>query len=118
VGFQLSYAAVGGILGFYPYLYHMLNLNNRLLDEIWKILAVSLAAQVLTLPLSIYYFHQLPNYFLLANLLIIPLTTIIIYARLFRRRHYCWDKPLHGSYNSPMAPLNLLPICLTPIKTN
>ena len=80
VGFQLSYAAVGGILGFYPYLYHMLNLNNRLLDEIWKILAVSLAAQVLTLPLSIYYFHQLPNYFLLANLLIIPLTTIIIYA--------------------------------------
>lgn len=80
VGFQLSYAAVGGILGFYPYLYHMLNLNNRLLDEIWKILAVSLAAQTLTMPLSIYYFHQLPNYFLVANLLIIPLTTLIIYA--------------------------------------
>lgn len=80
VGFQLSYAAVGGILGFYPYLYHMLNFSNKLLDEIWKILAVSLAAQTLTMPISIYYFHQLPNYFLLANLLIIPLTTIIIYA--------------------------------------
>ncbi|MDZ4668726.1 MAG: ComEC/Rec2 family competence protein [bacterium] len=80
VGFQLSYAAVGGILGFYPYLYHLFNFKRSIFDEIWKILAVSLAAQTLTLPLSIFYFHQIPLYFLLANLLIIPLTSIIIYA--------------------------------------
>ena len=80
VGFQLSYMAVAGILGFYPLLYHALTLPYKLLDEIWKILAVSLASQVLTLPLTLLYFHQFPNYFLLANLLIIPLTSLIIYG--------------------------------------
>lgn len=80
VGFQLSYMAVAGILGFYPLLYHAITLPYKLLDETWKILAVSLASQVLTLPLTLYYFHQFPNYFLLANLLIIPLTSLIIYG--------------------------------------
>lgn len=79
VGFQLSYAAVLGILGFYPRLYFLFEFKHRIADEIWKIIAVSIAAQTLTLPMSIFYFHQLPNYFLLANLLIIPLTSLIIY---------------------------------------
>ncbi len=79
VGFQLSYAAVLGILGFYPKLYLLVSFRYNWADEIWKIIAVSIAAQVLTLPLSIYYFHQIPNYFLMANLVIIPLSSIIIY---------------------------------------
>ncbi|MCF8253629.1 MAG: ComEC/Rec2 family competence protein [Bacteroidia bacterium] len=80
VGFQLSYAAVAGILGFYPYLYHSIIFPHKFLDHIWKVFAVSISAQILTLPISIYYFHQLPNYFLIANLLIIPLASFIIYS--------------------------------------
>jgi competence protein ComEC len=80
VGFQLSFAAVAGILGFYPYLNLLVQFKHRFTNEIWKIIAISLAAQTLTLPISIYYFHQFPNYFLIANLIIIPLSTIIIYG--------------------------------------
>ena len=80
VGFQLSFAAVAGILGFYPYLNLMFQFKHTMMNEIWKIIAISLAAQTLTLPISIYYFHQFPNYFLLANLMIIPLSTVIIYG--------------------------------------
>lgn len=79
VGFQLSYAAVLGIIGFYKILYELLEFESRLGDSIWKVVAVSLAAQTLTFPMSLFYFHQFPNYFLLANLLIIPITTLIIY---------------------------------------
>jgi len=80
VGFQLSFAAVAGILGFYPFLNLLFQFKYTLFNEIWKIIAISLAAQTLTIPISIYYFHQFPNYFLLANLLIIPLSTLIIYG--------------------------------------
>jgi competence protein ComEC len=83
VGFQLSYAAVLGILSFYPSIYFLFEFRRQFWDEIWKILAVSIAAQTLTLPMSIFYFHQFPNYFLLANLLIIPLTSLIIYLGIF-----------------------------------
>lgn len=80
VGFQLSYAAVLGIIAFYQPLYNLFDITSRIGDTVWKVVAVSLAAQTLTFPMSLYYFHQFPNYFLLANLLIIPITTLIIYA--------------------------------------
>jgi competence protein ComEC len=45
--------------------------------------AVTLAAQVLTVPLSIYHFHQFPNYFLLTNFVAVPLSGIILLAEIF-----------------------------------
>lgn len=78
-GFQLSYAAVLGIISFYPSLYQLWYIGNKFLNEVWKVIAVSLAAQVFTFPISLYYFHQFPNYFLVANLLLIPITTLLIY---------------------------------------
>jgi competence protein ComEC len=48
--------------------------------QIWSIIAVTLAAQVGTLPLALMYFHQFPVYFILANMIIIPLSTFVIYA--------------------------------------
>ncbi len=79
VGFQLSYAAVLGIISFYQMIYEGLDFSTRIGDMIWQVISVSLAAQTLTFPMSLFYFHQFPNYFLLANLLIIPITTLIIY---------------------------------------
>jgi competence protein ComEC len=78
-GFQLSYAAVLGIIIFYKPIYQSLFLRTKILDEIWKVIAISIAAQILTFPISIYYFHQFPNYFIPANLILIPLTTLLIY---------------------------------------
>ncbi len=79
VGFQLSYLAVGGIVAIQPVLYQKLNLRNRFLDSIWNLVSVSVAAQLATCPLGLYYFHQFPNSFILSNLLIIPITTVILY---------------------------------------
>jgi competence protein ComEC len=47
-------------------------------DEVWKITCVSIAAQVTTFPLGLFYFHQFPNYFLLSNLFVIPLSFVVL----------------------------------------
>lgn len=80
VGFQLSYLAVLGIIGVHPLLYKKLIFKSWLGDNIWKIISVSVSAQFTTFPVGILYFHQFPVYFLLSNLLIIPITTAVIYA--------------------------------------
>ncbi|HVI47090.1 MAG TPA: ComEC/Rec2 family competence protein [Chitinophaga sp.] len=81
-GFQLSYLAVLSILLFYKPLYAWLDFNSKWQDTLWQLISVSLAAQLLTLPVSLYYFHQFPNYFLLANLIAVPLSTVIIYGEI------------------------------------
>ena len=83
VGFQLSYAAVLSIIIFMRPIYNWFYIKNKTLDFIWKLNAVTLAAQVLTVPLSIYHFHQFPNYFLLTNFIAVPLSSIIVLGEIF-----------------------------------
>lgn len=78
VGFQLSYLAVFGIVYLQPKLYELIQVNNTILDKLWAITCVSIAAQLATAPLSILYFHQFPTYFLLSNLFIIPAAFAIL----------------------------------------
>jgi competence protein ComEC len=82
VGFQLSYIAVIGIVLFYPFLVKLVYFKNIFLSNIWQLTAVSIAAQITTFPLTIYYFHQFPNYFILSNILAIPISTLAMYAAL------------------------------------
>ena len=83
VGFQLSYAAVIGILIFFRHINNLFYFRNRSLRWIWQLCAVSLSAQAFTLPLVIYHFHQLPVLFLLSNLVVVPLSGLILFAELF-----------------------------------
>jgi len=78
VGFQLSYLAVIGIVYIQPKLYRLFDINNWLLDKIWAITTVSIAAQAATFPLALLYFHQFPNYFIFSNLIVIPMATLIL----------------------------------------
>ncbi|MDG1276940.1 MAG: ComEC/Rec2 family competence protein [Algoriphagus sp.] len=78
VGFQLSYLAVGGIVLIQPLILNWWLPSNRFLEYLWQLTSVSLAAQLSTFPLSVFYFHVFPTYFLLGNLLIIPLAFIIM----------------------------------------
>ncbi|MBN2820014.1 MAG: ComEC/Rec2 family competence protein, partial [Bacteroidales bacterium] len=78
LGFQLSYLAVTGIIYFQPLFYNWIHFNNRVLDYFYKLFTVSLAAQVSTSPLSVFYFHQFPVYFWLSNIFIIILIIIIL----------------------------------------
>ncbi|SJZ33612.1 ComEC/Rec2 family competence protein [Sediminibacterium ginsengisoli] len=79
-GFQLSYAAVLSILLFQKPIYRCITCRNKLLDLICQLNAVTLAAQVLTLPLLLYYFHQFPNLFLLSNFFAVPLSGLVLYG--------------------------------------
>lgn len=78
VGFQLSYSAVIGIVLFQPHLRYLLVPPNKPLLYLWDLSCVSFAAQLGTFPISLFYFHQFPNYFILSNLLVIPLTMLIL----------------------------------------
>ena len=78
VGFQLSYAAVLSIVIFMRPVYNLFYFKNKLLDRIWKLNAVTFAAQILTTPLSIYHFHQFPVYFFLTNFIAVPLSSAIV----------------------------------------
>ncbi len=79
IGFQLSYLAVISIVFFYPYVYKIIYVKNWALEKVWSLIAVSIAAQLGTFSISLFYFSQFPNYFLLSNLVAIPLSTIALY---------------------------------------
>jgi len=79
VGFQLSYLAVLGLVYFHPKIYHLFHIKSRFIDQIWNYSALSVAAQLATFSLSIYYFHQFPVYFLISNLFIVLPVTLIMY---------------------------------------
>ena len=82
VGFQLSYYAVGGIVWLQKPFANLLYFNNKYIMQLWEMCALTLAAQVLTFPICIYYFHQLPATFLFTNLICVPLSTVILFAEI------------------------------------
>ena len=78
VGFQMSYAAVFSIVWIYPKMQRFWYPDNYFLQKIWQLLSVSVAAQLGVLPISLFYFHQFPVLFFVANLLIIPFLGLIL----------------------------------------
>ncbi len=80
VGFQLSYLALIGIIYFNPKIYKLLYIKNKILDYTWQLTSVALAAQIVTLPLTLYYFHQFPWYFWLSGLVVVPVSVIVLGA--------------------------------------
>ena len=60
-------------------LYRLIRLKNRIADKLWILFTVSVAAQLTTAPLTLYYFHMFPLFFWITNLYVVPLVTLIIY---------------------------------------
>ncbi|MGV3539312.1 MAG: ComEC/Rec2 family competence protein, partial [Rufibacter sp.] len=79
VGFQLSFLAVAGIVLLQPIFLNWWSPERKAVKFVWELLAISVAAQLATFPLSLYYFHQFPVYFWVANLVAVPLTSIGLY---------------------------------------
>lgn len=77
-GFQLSVSAVLGILLFYKPLNDLPKFENWFLKWLWSMLAVSMAAQSLTTPFILYYFHQFPTYFLFVNVVVVFLIQFVL----------------------------------------
>jgi competence protein ComEC len=104
VGFQLSFLAVLSIVYLQPRISGWLDVQEWMarkkrpwqprwqqkllgatswsLDAVWQAVALSLAAQVATFPLGLFYFHQFPLNFLLSNLIAVPISSIALYVGL------------------------------------
>ncbi|WP_316842559.1 ComEC/Rec2 family competence protein [Pedobacter gandavensis] len=80
IGFQLSFLAVFGLLYLQPKLESCWRIENTVGRKLWALIAMSVAAQLFSSPLSLYYFHQFPLYFLLSNLFILIPITLIMYT--------------------------------------
>ncbi|MFC5284719.1 ComEC/Rec2 family competence protein [Pedobacter alpinus] len=80
VGFQLSYVAVGGLIYLYPKVHSIYQTQNKIIGFIWSTMAVSIAAQIATAPISLFYFHQFPVYFILSNVFIVIPAVLIMYV--------------------------------------
>lgn len=82
IGFQLSYLAVFSILYFQPRLQRLLPVRNPVLAYPWQGLTLTVAAQVGTTFLCLYYFGRFPLFFLFTNLPVTLLATLLIPAGL------------------------------------
>ena len=83
VGFQLSYVAVLGIWWLTNPIKNLFRKPRFKAEKVfYEISAMTFAAQIATLPLAIYYFHQFSFVSIIANLLIIPLSELIIVSSL------------------------------------
>lgn len=83
VGFQLSFAAVFGIFWFNkPILKYLPKPKNKFQNGMLNVFSISIAAQIATLPLVIFYFHQYSFISIIANLVVIPFSEAMIISSL------------------------------------
>lgn len=82
IGFQLSFLAVMALVHIQPIIYQCFQPQNRILDWMWQCASVSIAAQIATTPISLYYFHQFPLYFIISNLYMALPALVIMYGGL------------------------------------
>jgi competence protein ComEC len=78
IGFQLSYLAMLGIVFFYQPIRAIFSPKSRVASYLWDGTAIGIAAQIGTIPISLYYFHQFPNYFVFTNLALMGLSVVAL----------------------------------------
>jgi competence protein ComEC len=77
--FQFSYISLLSILYFQPKISALWSPPNKALQFLWNLVNISLAAQILIFPFTVYYFHQFPIYFVVSGVIAVPLVSVIIY---------------------------------------
>ncbi len=85
-GFQLSFASVFSIGAIYPFFksnINLLKINSKVLKNILGLIAISLSAQIGTLPFILIYFNKLSLVALFANIIVIPVIGVIVGIALF-----------------------------------
>jgi len=77
LGFQFSYLAVFSIVLFQKKIAQYYKPKTKVGKYFWDLISVSIAAQMATAPIAVLYFGQFPVYFLLTNLVIIPISFVM-----------------------------------------
>ncbi|MBO9703073.1 MAG: ComEC/Rec2 family competence protein [Sporocytophaga sp.] len=83
IGFQLTYLAMGGLIFLQPKLSVFYEPKRWLDKQVWGITTGGIAATIITFPISLYYFHSFPVYFSLSNLIVAPLSYVILWLGIF-----------------------------------
>ena len=83
IGFQLSFLAMVGIFLFYKPIEKLIFVKNKILQKVWQGTAIGFGAQLMTTPISLYYFHQFPNYFVLTNIGLMATSGLILGLGIF-----------------------------------
>lgn len=78
ISFQLSYTALFSIVCFQPPINGLIRIKNRVVKYFWEIANVSIAAQICTFPLILYYFHSFPTHFIVTNIMLVPLSFLLL----------------------------------------
>lgn len=106
VGFQLSYAALLGIMLWHEPLYRLILGQPSSswvwwpFRKVWSWICLSTSAQLATLPIVLFYFHQFPVYFLVANLLVVPFAGLLLAAVALMMLTGGWLTPVVGALMS------------------
>lgn len=79
LSFQFSFISLLSILYFQPIIKKWYVAPNKYVDFVWSLINVSIAAQILIFPFTVYYFHQFPVYFALSGMVAVPIVSFIIY---------------------------------------
>ncbi len=96
IGWQLSYAAVLGIHLVHPSIQKMLSVKNPAIQGFWNNFSITVATQITTLPLLIYYFNQVSTGIILSNMIMIPLSNLLLQALIVLiLLPYHWCKWVH-----------------------
>ena len=93
IGFQLSFAAVAGIMVYHPVFSALPGFENKGLRYVWDMVAMTLAAQLLTTPLILHHFGRFPLLFLFTNLVSVPLSSLVLFAEIL----LCLVSPLQAA---------------------
>jgi len=78
VGFQLSYAAVLGIISSYKPIFRILYIKQPVFRILWAGVVLSFSAEMGVFPIAAHYFHIFPIYFLITNLAVFGLAYLIL----------------------------------------
>ena len=96
IGWQLSYAAVIGIHVVHPMINNIFRLKNPAVSSIWNNFSITIATQITTLPLLVYYFHTLSTGIIMSNMMMIPLSNLLLEALIILViLPVYWAKTLH-----------------------
>ncbi len=90
VGFLLSFSAILGIALIYPIFKNVLWKENKLMEAF----LLTLSIQIMTLPIMLYYFYEFPLYSVIINLILLPLSSLIILGALIAGLIGCIFIPL------------------------
>jgi competence protein ComEC len=94
VGFQLSFGAVLGLVLFFRPLLQSWPQRTKAGRWLWAAVSASIAAELLTAPLAIYYFHNFPLFFIVANLMAAILLGVIVLVGGMAIIAFCWLAPI------------------------